>query len=140
MTYSLKNNTMYDMVFIRPTKPHQEESWTNKVSKEEVFETLKVWSSTVPELLDCVPDDGMIELALNIHAPMPSWIEGRVALLGDACHPMLPYVAQGAASAIEDAVVLAAVLTKTSGISLALRVYEKVRKPRVDAIQQSASL
>lgn len=140
MTYPLNNNTMYDMVFIHPAKRDQEESWTNKASKVQVLETFKGWSSTFRELLNCIPEDGMTELVLNIHAPMPSWIQGRVALLGDACHPMLPYVAQGAASAVEDAGVLAAVLAKTSDIDLALRVYEKARKPRVDAIQQSASL
>lgn len=80
-----------------------------------------------------------MEWTLNSHRPLSSWHENKVVLIGDACHPMLPYVAQGAAQAIEDAGVLQCVLAKSStNIPLALEVYESVRKARGEAVQSSA--
>ena len=60
---------------------------------------------------------------------------GRVTLLGNACHPMLPFMAQGAAQALEDGVSLAACLAKISDVPAALRHYEKMRLPRTSRIQ-----
>jgi 2-polyprenyl-6-methoxyphenol hydroxylase-like FAD-dependent oxidoreductase len=67
--------------------------------------------------------------------PLPRWSDGRVALLGDACHPMTPYMAQGAATAIEDAAVLARCLTEVDDIEPAFQRYEAHRKPRTSRIQ-----
>lgn len=68
---------------------------------------------------------------------MPSWWKNAIVLLGDACHPMTPYMAQGAASAIEDAVVLARCLDQVGcdDISKALAVYTASRKERTDRMQ-----
>ncbi|KNG48585.1 salicylate hydroxylase [Stemphylium lycopersici] len=74
-----------------------------------------------------------------MYPPLPTWVRGGVALIGDACHPMLPYVAQGAANGIEDAAVMATALNCTSNIELALCVYEAVRKERAEKITASAS-
>jgi salicylate hydroxylase/6-hydroxynicotinate 3-monooxygenase len=73
--------------------------------------------------------------------PLPRWSEGRVALLGDACHPMTPYMAQGAATAIEDAAVLARCLggVDADGVEHAFRRYEAHRKPRTSRIQAISS-
>jgi 2-polyprenyl-6-methoxyphenol hydroxylase-like FAD-dependent oxidoreductase len=73
--------------------------------------------------------------------PLPKWSDGRVALLGDSCHPMTPYMAQGAATAIEDAAVLARCLEATRGddIPAAFRRYEASRKPRTSRIQAISS-
>src|SRR5262249_13644528 len=64
--------------------------------------------------------------------PLPRWVEGRVALLGDACHPMTPYMAQGAAMAIEDAAILSRCLAEVDSgdIARALAVYETTRQDR----------
>ena len=69
---------------------------------------------------------------------MPSWVSGRVALLGDACHAMLPFMAQGACQSIEDAAVLARSLDSatTVGIEAALERYQEIRLPRVSEIQR----
>ena len=73
--------------------------------------------------------------------PLPTWGSGRVVLLGDTCHPMTPYMAQGAASSLEDAVVLARCLdgVDADGIDAAFRRYEATRKPRTSQIQQTSS-
>lgn len=140
MAHPVSNNTAYSMTMIHPARPDREESWSVKCDKQEVVDMYKDWSETVRDLISFIPEEKVTEMTLHIHAPLSSWVQGRVALMGDACHPMLPYVAQGAANAVEDAAVLAAALTKTSDIGLALRVYEKVRKQRAEAIQQSASV
>ncbi|KAG9658289.1 FAD/NAD(P)-binding domain-containing protein, partial [Aureobasidium melanogenum] len=95
---------------------------------------------TVQRLLSYVSEHEVIEWTLNSHRPLPSWHQNKVVLVGDACHPMLPYSAQGAAQAIEDAGVLQVVLNKSStDIGLAINIYEQVRKARGEAVQASAS-
>jgi 6-hydroxynicotinate 3-monooxygenase len=71
--------------------------------------------------------------------PLPTWRRGRVVLLGDACHPMTPYMASGAGMALEDAAVLARCLTDIRNVDTALRIYEATRKPRASAVQQGSS-
>jgi salicylate hydroxylase len=74
-------------------------------------------------------------------APLSRWSAGRVTLLGDACHPMLPFMAQGSAQAIEDGATLAAVLAKSDRrcAAEALRDYERLRLPRTSEVQALAT-
>jgi len=74
------------------------------------------------------------------HDPLPRWSDGNVTLLGDACHPMTPYMAQGAAMAIEDAAILSRCLdgVDRSGVAAAFRRYETTRKPRTSQTQLSS--
>ena len=132
-------NMLYNMVLLHPSKPGSEniESWTNKGDKKEMMDFYSSWDPVIQDLLYYVPEGEVMEWTLNSHRPLPSWTEGGIALLGDACHPMLPYVAQGAAQAIEDSGVLAECFSHTSDVELALAVYEAVRKPRAEKIQVS---
>src|ERR1700744_5866244 len=94
MAYPIRGHKLYNMVLIHPIRPHQQdnESWTSKGTKAEMLKNYAGWNSTVRHLLSYVPDDGdVMEWTLNSHAPLPSWVEGRFVLVGDACHPMLPY-------------------------------------------------
>jgi salicylate hydroxylase len=72
--------------------------------------------------------------------PLPHWTRGRLTLLGDAAHPMLPHVGQGANQAIEDAVALAAVLGHAdhSSVPRALQIYESLRRERCGRVQHRA--
>lgn len=141
MAYPIKNNTVYNMVLLHPQKPQQgnDESWTSKGDKKEMIDFYKEWNPVVSSLLSYVPEGDVMEWTLNSHAPLPTWIENKCALIGDACHPMLPYVAQGAAQAIEDAAVLTCTLSITDDVDCALKVYELVRKERAERIQNSAA-
>ncbi|RAL01458.1 salicylate hydroxylase [Aspergillus ibericus CBS 121593] len=142
MAYPIKNNSVYNMVLLHPQKEGAatEESWTNPGDKREMEEFYAQWNGLVRSLLSYVPDGEVMEWTLNSHFPLPTWIENRVVLMGDACHPMLPYVAQGAAQAIEDAGVLACALSLTEDLDGALAVYERVRKDRAEKIQKSAAV
>lgn len=144
MAYPIKNNSVYNMVLLHPEKPNAgtEECWTTKGDKKEMMDFYKDWCPEVRDLLSYVPDGDVMEWTLNTHEILPTWRENRVVLIGDACHPMLPYVAQGAAQAIEDAAVLTCVLSMIDDeehIDMALEIYELVRKHRGEAIQQSAA-
>jgi len=93
----------------------------------------------IKKLLDLVPDDEVCEWKLRVHSPLPTWIYHSVALVGDACHPTLPHLAQGAAQAIEDAAGLGVVLSKCpdttpEAVNKALKVYESVRKERAETL------
>jgi salicylate hydroxylase/6-hydroxynicotinate 3-monooxygenase len=73
--------------------------------------------------------------ALSERDPLPRWSVGPITLLGDACHPMMPYMAQGGASALEDAAMLARCLEAVSDVEKALRSYEATRLQRTTRLQ-----
>ena len=73
------------------------------------------------------------------HPPLPDWVDGRVALLGDACHPILPFLSQGAAMALEDAWVLAAELDAAADLDQGLRAYTARRRPRTSRVQGASA-
>ncbi len=89
-------------------------------------------------VLEACPD--CHKWAILEREPLPRWSDGRVVLLGDAAHPMTPYMAQGAATSIEDAAVLARCL-QVEGLDVdgAFRLYEERRKPRTSRIQSISS-
>ena len=78
----------------------------------------------------------LFDQVFGLRDPLPNWSRGRVTLLGDACHPMMPFMAQGAGQAIEDAVVLARAVygVSASEIETALENYEAARKERTAKI------
>ena len=94
------------------------------------------WHPQVPRIIAAV--DETFIWALLDRMPLPRWTFGRVTLLGDACHPMLPFMGQGAAQAIEDGAALTACLqsARRRCRGPALKLYETVRLPRASRIQQ----
>mgnify|MGYP001063744937 CR=1 FL=1 len=114
------------------------ESWTDKGQVADVLARYEGWHPTVRGLIEAFPETFV--WALHDRAPLPTWISGRVALLGDACHPMLPMMAQGAAQAIEDGGALVSILSAMKGdLPAALGRYEAERKPRATRLQQASS-
>jgi 2-polyprenyl-6-methoxyphenol hydroxylase-like FAD-dependent oxidoreductase len=115
------------------------ESWSAKGDLEALREAYAGFHPEVQAVLDACPE--VYKWALLDRDPLPRWTEGRVVLLGDACHPMTPYMAQGAASALEDAAVLSRCLDgmDAGGLEHAFRLFEATRKPRASRIQTSSS-
>ncbi len=95
------------------------------------------WPRLARDLLD--KPDVWTKWALNAVDPRFDWTKGRVTLLGDAAHAMLPFAAQGGAMAIEDAEVLATALSTDLDIAEAFKAYEDARKPRVTAVVDLAA-
>lgn len=161
IAYPVRKHELYNVVLLHPDGHGVEESWTTKGSKQAMVDNYDGWDSMVRKLIDLVDENEVLEWKLCLHRPLKTWIRGSVALIGDACHPMLyvlmkfgwlasrlislvfsPYVAQGAAQAVEDAAALGVVLSAISSreeIPHALNVYERSRKTRAETVQQSGS-
>lgn len=115
------------------------ESWSAKGDVKELRAAYEGFHPDVRAVLDACPD--CHKWAILEREPLPKWSEGRVVLLGDACHPMTPYMAQGAATSIEDAAVLTRCLDAIDAddVEGALKRYEAHRKPRTSRIQAISS-
>src|ERR1700761_1421825 len=115
------------------------ESWSAKGDVHELREAYAGFHPEVRMVLDACPD--CHKWAILERDPLPTWSQGRVVLIGDACHPMTPYMAQGAATSIEDAAVLARCLkgVDVSGVEAAFQRFEAHRKPRTSKIQEISS-
>lgn len=112
------------------------ESWTTPGKVSELKELYAGFHQDARALLDAC--DEVLKSALYERDPLPTWTKGRMTLLGDACHPMLPFMAQGAGMAIEDAVVLGRALAGVKAVAevpAALKRYEEARIERTSKIQ-----
>ena len=128
-------------MFVFATTPQTDwlhESWTMPGDVAELRAAYATFHPEARALLDACTE--VMKSALYVRDPLPRWSAGRATLLGDACHPMTPFMAQGAAMAIEDAVVLARALRgiARSDVEDALRAYEQTRKERTGEIQQQS--
>jgi len=111
------------------------ESWTMPGDVEELRRAYAKFHPEARALLEAC--ESVTRSALYVRDPLPTWSVGRVTLLGDACHPMTPFMAQGACMAIEDAVVLGRALTGVveADVPVALKCYENARKQRTARVQ-----
>lgn len=131
--YPLHGGELMNFVGIVERDDWQVESWTQKGTHEECHNDFKGWHEDVQELIRNV--EVPFKWALMAREPLQQWSSGRVTLLGDACHPTLPFLAQGAVMAIEDGYILARCIEKyASDLPLALKQYEAARIERTSAI------
>lgn len=114
-----------------PGWPYETSSVPSSV--DELRGSFASFEPRVQELIDAAT--GITKWALYDHEALPLWGTGRVVLLGDACHPMMPYMGQGAAMAIEDAAVLHRCLEATADAEAAFDLYETTRKDRTTRVQ-----
>ena len=115
------------------------ESWSSKGDLAVLRAAYAGFHPQVRAILDACPD--VHKWALVVRDPLPRWGEGNIVLLGDSCHPMTPYMAQGASTSIEDGAVLSRCLdgVDADGVAVALRRFEATRKPRTSEIQQTSA-
>ncbi|KAF8684732.1 hypothetical protein RHS04_01160 [Rhizoctonia solani] len=147
MAYCIRGREEYNMVLIHPDgrdgSAPAVESWTAEGSVEEMRRDFSGWEPRIQKLINLIPST--LKWLLADRQPLDKWVHdsGKVVLLGDSCHPMLPYRAQGAAMAIEDAVVLGGLLSGVRGpddLPRLLRAYQALRLPRTAETQKSARL
>ncbi len=131
-TYPVHKGELFNFVALVNRDDWQIESWTEEGTKEECARDLGGWHADVHEIIHNI--DVPYKWGLFLREPLPRWSVGRTTLLGDACHPMLPYLGQGANMAIEDAVVLARCLEAYDDIDVALSHYESVRVKRAATV------
>ena len=123
--YPLRAGTLMNFVGIMERSDWRVESWTEQGTAEECHHDHRGWHADVHALIEAAPS--LFKWALMGREPMKQWTKGRVTLLGDAAHPTLPMLAQGAVMAIEDAVVLGRCLDKYSDIATAFQRYQDAR-------------
>jgi salicylate hydroxylase len=131
--YPIRGGELLNLLAIVERDDWQVESWTVKGTTEELANDFPGWHSDVQAIIRNI--DTPFKWALMVRGPMPQWSEGRVTLLGDACHPTLPFLGQGGVMAIEDSYVIAACLKKHfKDPANAMARYEEIRRERTSAV------
>jgi 2-polyprenyl-6-methoxyphenol hydroxylase-like FAD-dependent oxidoreductase len=131
--YYVQSEQLVNFVAIIERDTWTRESWTDAGEIADALAAYEGWHPQVLGILGSVQETFI--WALFDRAPLARWSVGRVTLLGDACHPMLPFMAQGSAQAIEDAAALTTCLLEATDVPAALRRYEAVRLARASRIQ-----
>ncbi|MGH3366826.1 MAG: FAD-dependent oxidoreductase [Nocardioidaceae bacterium] len=138
LVYPVRRGELVNYVGFVPTDAQMKESWSAAGDPVVLAREFAGWDTRVEHLLDQV--EVTYRWGLYDREPLSSWTLGRLTLLGDAAHPMLPHLGQGANQSIEDAIALAAVLSRVDAmqVSEALLRYERVRRERTSEIQRGA--
>jgi salicylate hydroxylase len=137
--YPLRAGTLLNVVGLRERNDWTVEGWNIRGTTAEMLADFRGWNPALHELFRRI--DVPYKWALALRPIMEHWSQGRCTLLGDACHPMVPFLAQGAAMALEDALVLARAIEKYGVNESALARYETVRRGRANkAVTGSADM
>ena len=137
VTYPLRGGRLMNFVAVEERADWTEEGWTAPDDPDNLRRAFAGFGYAAEALLARVETTFL--WGLFDHAPLETWSKGRIGLLGDACHPMLPFLAQGATMALEDAWVLAAELDVAVSPEQGLMAYEARRRPRASRVQQAAA-
>ena len=135
--YPLRGNQLVNVVAHYDDEHYRHESWINECDREEVLDRYAGWHASLRRVF--AAGDTWYKWALYDRDPIPRWTQGRITILGDAAHPMLPYLGQGACQAIEDGAVLATALrAEPENPQRALERYESTRRPRASRVVLAA--
>ncbi len=137
VSYPLRGGRLVNLVAIEERRAWTAEGWMAADDPENLRRAFAGWGGEAGALVAAVEDCFL--WGLFDHAPLARWTSGRLALLGDACHPMLPFLAQGATMALEDAWVLAAALDRAADPEQGLAAYAAARLPRATRVQRAAA-
>ena len=138
LVFPVRHGTMVNYVGFVPTDEQMKESWSAPGDPQVLRQAFDGWDPRIGQLLAQV--DNTFRWALYDREPLPTWSKGRLTLLGDAAHPMLPHLGQGANQSIEDGMALATILAQAdaAAVPAALLAYERLRRERVAEVQRSA--
>lgn len=141
MVFPVRRGELLNYVGFVPTTSETVESWSAVGDRDELAASFAGWDPRVTYLLEKV--ETCFWWGLYDRKPLRTWTNGRLALLGDAAHPMLPHLGQGANQAIEDGTALAVILQAcaqddTMSVEDALRRYQALRQPRTSMVQAEA--
>jgi len=134
--YYVSAGRLLNWIGIGPSDGETEESWTTEGTVDEALAEFEGWHPSVRGLIE--RSAAPYKWALFDREPLARWVEGRIALIGDAAHAMLPYHAQGAAQSLEDAWVLARALESAASPEAGLMRYAALRQPRTRQVQEAS--
>jgi len=137
--YYLRAGTLLNFVGIVETDEVSEESWTVKYPWEQLKADYVGWHPAIQTVIDAADRDQCYRWSLHNRPPVRNWSTGRATILGDAAHATLPYLAQGAAMAVEDGAVLARALRQVDSIPEALDLYQRNRVDRTGRIVEQST-
>jgi salicylate hydroxylase len=130
--YPLRGGSLLNIVALQERDDWKVEGWNVAGTTDEVLNDLRGWHPDLHAVFRAV--DVPYKWALALRPTMNAWSKGRCTLLGDACHPMVPFLAQGAVMALEDGIVLARAIEKYGAQPEALSRYEAVRRDRANNV------
>ena len=133
--YYLREQSLVNFVGVVENDSYHEDSWTARSSWQALKQDFDGWHPTVQTLINKMDQGQCYRWALYDQKPLKSWSMSRMTLLGDAAHAMLPFLASGAAMAIEDARIIQRSLDKFEDVSEAFRCYQQNRIKRTSKVQ-----
>jgi salicylate hydroxylase len=137
VSYPLRDGALVNLVAIEERARSEAESWMAPGDPAELRAAFAGWAPEVTDLIGAV--DEVFVWGLYDHEPLAEWARGPVVMMGDACHPMLPFLAQGAGMGLEDAYVLAEALDRAEDMPSGLADYVARRRPRAERVRRAAA-
>lgn len=133
--YLIRGGTLLNVVGISRTSHWAQEGWNTPATTAEFLEEFSDFHPDVTGLIERAPADSLVKWGLFVRPPLAAWSRGRVVLIGDAAHPILPFLGLGAALAIEDGLVLARALAAAPTIDSAVAAFQAARSDRVEDVR-----
>jgi len=133
--YVIRGGALVNVIGIARSERWRQEGWSTPATNAEFAEEFAGFNADVLGLIHAAPARGLIKWGLFVRPPLAVWSRGRVLLIGDAAHPMLPFLGLGAATAIEDGIVLARALDRAPVLEEAFALFQRARVARVEAVR-----
>lgn len=133
--YPLRHRTIMNVIGVAREPTWQEEGWTIPATIEEFASLFSDFHPDVVDLIRAIAPGSLFKWGLRDREPLQQYTKGRVTILGDAAHPMSPFLGQGACIAIEDAMVLGRAFAAASTFGEAFGIYESTRRDRANGVQ-----
>jgi salicylate hydroxylase len=140
VVYPVRGKALVNIVMLTRSGEWAEESWAAKGDIADLRAHFAGWCPYVERAIDAIDGSQLYRWGLFIRKPLEHWVNGRVALLGDAAHPMLPYMGQGASSAIEDGIILGRAFAAEADTVKALALFQASRITRASLLQSESNL
>ncbi len=137
--YLIRDGEMLNFVAFVSTSDWEPEGWSVACDRTELERHFAGAHADIQKVLAATPGTMFHKWGLFGRSPLERWTMGRVTLLGDAAHPMLPFLGQGASMALEDGCVLARAIDEMPNLEDALKAYERVRVPRANAVAEASA-
>jgi len=138
--YVIRGGALVNVIGIARSDAWQQEGWSTPASVAEFLAEFHDFHPDVLGLIAQAPAQSLIKWGLFVREPLARWSRGRVLLIGDAAHPMLPFLGLGAATAIEDGIMLARVLRQGPAFEAAFGTFQQAREARVEAVRMGSIL